>query len=676
MRKKNLRNKFQSLQKLSKKKQISGTIRIHPKGFGFVIPDQTNDFSQDVFIPKHLKKNAVDGDFVEIAIYPGKKKDKGPEGRVLSVLKRAKEILVGTVWVINPKGNYILYLQSLANTKSAFVKKKEKVSYKIGERLLLKVLDWGDENAPILCEVIEKIGSIQDPKTDIISAIKDFGIRNTFPKEVLKEVEGLPKKVQPKDLQERLDLTSLETFTIDPTSAKDYDDALSLSKDDKGLHLAVHIADVSYYVKQGSYLDKEAKKRCNSTYFPTKCVPMLPEALSNELCSLKENAIRLTLSVLIDFDLEGNVTHSKICRSYIQSQKRFTYEEAKAILDEKIESPYFKTLKLMEKLCLLLKKKRYERGSIDFALPEITLLVNKQGSPYDYKVIEYDISHQLVEEFMLKANEIVAHYFVKKNLPFLFRIHETPSSENLEDFYALARLLGFPLSHAPSQDEIQRLFTLAKNTPHAYQLALSFIRSMKLAIYSNENVGHYGLALENYCHFTSPIRRYSDLIVHRLLFENSIPADLNEISRLCSEKERLSFKAETNVVLLKKLRLLKKYHQKDPTRIYKAAITKIKPFGFFFEAKPLQVEGMVHLSELYEDFYEFLPENQSLIGKNSGQSFKIGDEIELILSDVDLILMECKWMLSQAISEKKKKKKDSHKTSLNKKMSSSKHKNS
>ncbi len=675
MRKKNLRNKVKSLQKSSKQKQISGIIRIHPKGFGFVIPDQTKMFPQDVFIPKHLKKNAIDGDFVEIAIYPGKIKDKGPEGRVLSVLKRAKEVLVGTVWIINPKGNYVLYIQSLGNNKSAFVKKKENISYKIGERLLLKVIDWGDENGPILCDVIEKIGSIQNPKTDILSAIKDFGIRNTFPEEVLKETQLFSKEIKPKDFKERLDLTSLETFTIDPTSAKDYDDALSLSKDAQGFHLAIHIADVSYYVKQGSSLDKEAKKRCNSTYFPTKCIPMLPEALSNELCSLKENVIRLTLSVLIDLDLQGNVIHSKIYRSYIRSQKRLTYEEAKAILDKKIKSPYFKTLKLMEKLCLLLKKKRSERGSIDFALPEITLLVDKQGKPYDYKIVEYDISHQLVEEFMLKANEIVAHHFVKKNLPSLFRIHETPSAENLEDFYSLARILGFSLSNAPSQDEIQHLFALAKNTPHVYQLSLSFIRSMKLAIYSNENVGHYGLALENYCHFTSPIRRYSDLIVHRLLFENSLPSDLSEISRLCSEKERLSFKAETHVILLKKLRLLESYQQKDPRRIYKACITKVKPFGFFFEAKPLHIEGMIHISELYDDFYEFLPENQSLIGKNSGKSFKIGDEIELILSDIDLILMECQWLLLQMVLEKKKKGKGSLKTSLKKKMFLSKPKN-
>ena len=269
-------------------------------------------------------------------------------------------------------------------------------------------------------------------------------------------------------MKNRLDLTSLETFTIDPTTAKDYDDALSLSKDKQGYHLAVHIADVSHYVQEGTSLDKEAKCRSNSTYFPGKCIPMLPEELSNHLCSLKEKELRLTLTVLIDFDLDGKVKGSKIEKAYIYSQKRFTYEEAKAILDGEKKSPHLSTLKLMEELALLLKKKRFERGSVDLALPEVVIQVDKKGKPYGFEVVEYDITHQLVEEFMLKANEIVAEYFVKHNLPSVFRIHETPSNETLEDFYSLARTLGFPLPDHPSQDDVQQLFTLAKkNAPRS-----------------------------------------------------------------------------------------------------------------------------------------------------------------------------------------------------------------
>jgi len=650
---------------------IQGIIHIHSKGFGFVAPSDPDRFPEDVFIPKHLKKNAVDGDLVEIAIYTDKKSEKGPEGYVLSIVKRAKEHLVGIVWIINPKGNYVLYVQSLGTAKSAFVRKKKGQSYKIGDRLLLQVRDWGEENDPVLCEVSEKIGSIYETTTDVPAATKDFGIRSEFPQSLLKQVKKLPKKVPKEDLAGRLDLTYLETFTIDPTTAKDYDDALSLSKDDKGYHLAVHIADVSHYVKEGTPLDEEAKLRSNSTYFPGECIPMLPEALSNHLCSLKEKELRLSISILVDFDLDGTVIRSQIEKAYIYSQKRFTYEEAKEVLDGKKQSPYLPTLKLMEELCLLLKKKRFERGSVDLALPEIVIQVDKKGKPTGFNIVEYDITHQLVEEFMLKANEIVAEYFVKRNEPSVFRIHEVPSTENLEDFYALARSLGFPLPDKPSQDDIQQLFTLAKKTPHVQRLSIAFIRSMKLAVYSHQNVGHYGLALENYCHFTSPIRRYSDLVVHRLLFDKTTPPNLEEVSRSCSEKERISFKAEVSVILMKKLRLLASYQKEDPHRIYKGVISKVKPFGFFFEAEPLQLEGFMHISDLRDDYYEFNQKAQALVGQNSGKSYKMGDLHEFSLSEIDLITLECKWILLQDISkpQKPKKKKSFHKRSSKKKKS-------
>ena len=264
---------------------------------------------------------------------------------------------------------------------------------------------------------------------------------------------------------------------------------------------------------------------------------MLPEELSNHLCSLREKVIRLSVSVLVTLDATGSVLHYDITKAFIKSRKRFTYGEAKQVLDGKTESPYKETLHLMEKLCLLLKQKRFKRGSVDLALPELMVLVDKDGKPYDYQINEYDITHQLVEEFMLKANEIVAENFVKNKLPAVFRIHETPSAENLNDFYSLARSLGFQLPDKPQSEDVQKLFNLAKKTPHAHQLSIAFIRSMKLAIYSKENVGHYGLALENYCHFTSPIRRYSDLVIHRLLFDEALPSDLEKIARDCSEKE-------------------------------------------------------------------------------------------------------------------------------------------
>ena len=589
----------------------------------------------------------MDGDRVEVVVYAKKQSERrGPEGYVLRLLQRGKKHLVGVVWTTDPKGHYVLYVQSLGHSKKGLVSPKKGESYQVGARLVLDIIDWGDENGPLLCRVTEELGMIDNANTDIPAAIRDFGISSLFPSEVTEQVSTFPKLVQEEDLEGRVDFTHLETFTIDPDDAEDFDDALSLSEDRSGhFHLGVHIADVAHYVREGTPLDIAARMRGNSTYFSGKSVPMLPEGLSSHLCSLKEGVIRLTVSVLVELDAQGTTLNRKIVRSYIKSKKRFTYKQAKRVIDKEVKSPHYNTLKQMEKLCHILKKKRFERGSFDLALADFVVLVDSGGCPYGYEEVEYDITHQIVEEFMLKANEIVAGDFISRNLPSVYRIHEVPTSENLEDFYALARSLGFVVSDKPTAMEIQKLFSLAKQTPYARQLSLSYIRSMKLAFYSHQNVGHYGLALENYCHFTSPIRRYSDLVVHRLLFDASSSEDLEEISKRCSERERVSFKAEMYVIALKKLRLLKLYHEKNPAQVYRAVIGKVKSFGIFFEVSPVQFEGFLHVSDLEDDYYDFHDKTHTLTGQNSGRCFRIGDSIELLLENVDLILMECKWVL-------------------------------
>lgn len=640
------------MDKLNKKFQkkvvgavAQGVIHVHPKGFAFVSPDDQEKYPEDIFIPKHLKANAIDGDHVEVVILPEKKSEKGPEGLVKSILKRAKETLVGIVWIIHPNGDCQLYIQSLGKSKTALIKKSPRKSYKIGERLLVKVIDWGDEKTPALCSPVKKIGRIDQPHTDTAAAIEDFGIRKEFPKEVLDQIKTFSKEVEKKDLKGREDLTHLETFTIDPDTARDFDDALSLTEDQKGhFFLTVHIADVSHYVKEGTPLDQEARKRSNSTYFPGECVPMLPEQLSNHLCSLNEKVIRLTISVMIELDPIGTVLNYRIVRGFINSQKRYTYKEAKAILDRKKKSPHYAALKRMEKLALLFKKKRFERGSVDLALSDIVIQVNKRGKPTGYEVIEYDITHQLVEEFMLKANELVAEEFMKRKKQAVFRVHEPPGEDNLSTFYQLARSLGFSLPRKVEVADVQKVFECAKNTPYAQQLSIAYIRSMKLAIYSKENVGHYGLSLENYCHFTSPIRRYSDLVVHRLLFSKK-KEDLDKIAKECSEKERISFKAETNVIMMKKLRLLELYQQNEPDRVYSGTVSKVKPFGIYFEVAPIQYEGFLHISDLYDDYFQYM--NESLVGQNSGKHYKIGTPLDLHLEAIDLITMESKWVLKQ-----------------------------
>ncbi|MGE3533918.1 MAG: ribonuclease R [Parachlamydiales bacterium] len=633
---------------------VTGILRMHPKGFGFVIPDSPSQCPQDVFIPKHLTDNAVDGDHVEIVINPNSSSEKGPEGKIVSVLNRARKHLAGTIKQINSNGDIVAYVPILGVNKPVIVKLASDTHVKIGDRVIMKVLEWGNEREQTVCEISHILGHILDPSCDVLAAVEEFDIRHAFPKPAIEQAKAFGKKVPAKDLKKRVDLTKLECFTIDPDTAKDFDDALTLSKDRKGnFHLGVHIADVAHYVSPGTPLDKEAQLRCNSTYFPGTCVPMLPEELSNELCSLKPEVVRLTVSVMMDFDKTGTLIKHEVLRSYIHSAKRFTYFEAKDVLDGKKKSPHAKTHKLMVDLCHLLKKKRYERGSIDFALPEMVILVDEKGSPTGLKKIEYDITHQLVEEFMLKANEMVARELNSRGKMLMYRVHEEPAEENFEDFFQFARSLGFHLPPKPTSADLQKLFQEAKQSPHSQQLSIAFIRSMKLAQYSSNNVGHFGLALEHYCHFTSPIRRYSDLVIQRLLFdEEPEEMDLDEIALKCSEQERVSFRSESSVKNLKKLRLLRHYLNENPYQEHTALITRIKPFGVYFELENLGLEGFLHISELEDDYFLHDPVRNILVGKSTGKTHALGEKIKVIITQVDLILQETKWMLATATPRK------------------------
>lgn len=627
---------------------VTGMLHMHPRGFGFVTPDHPQDSSQDVFIPKHLTDGAVHGDKVEIVINPDSNWDKGPEGKIISIIKRGRTHLGCTIKQFDSKGNLLAYAPLLGISKPVLIESDEDSPLKIGDRIIVKVLSWGDEEGVTIGELSHHIGHISDPSCDIPAAIEEYDLHDVFPQPVIKEAKAFGKTVTQKDLKGRKNLTKIIAFTIDPETAKDYDDALSVTKDKKGhYHLGVHIADVAHYVKAMSALDREASERCNSTYFPGSCIPMLPEELSNQLCSLKAKVNRLTASVLMEFNPDGSMVGYEIVRAYINSAKRFTYEEAKEVIDGKRKSVHAPTLKLMVELCHLLKKKRYERGSIDFSLPDMVIEVDEKGVPLGVKTVEYDISHQLVEEFALKANETVAKHLSDLGKMVIYRIHEEPSQENREDFFTLARSLGFQLPDKPSTADIQKLFNEAKSTPYGQQLSVGFIRSMKLAFYSPDNVGHFGLSLQHYCHFTSPIRRYTDLIIQRLLFnEEDKDTDVYKIALKCSEQERVSFRAESSVKVLKKLRLLKGYLDEDASKEYSAVITRIKPFGVFFELPSIMLEGFLHISELEDDYFVFDPKRNILQGKSSGKMHAVGEPLKVRPTAVDFIALETKWELA------------------------------
>lgn len=637
----------------------SGTLRVHQRGFGFLIPDQRERFPQDIFIPKHLTLGAVDGDQVEVEIDQEKHSEKGPEGKVLHILRRGRSHVGGTIVAKNEHA-FFAHVPLLGPSQTMKILPSSDRELSIGDRIVIKVLNWGSNKNECSGEVSAFVGHISDPSRDVQAAVEEFDLHDAFPNEVLKEVKAFGGQVKPKDMRGREDLRELECFTIDPDTAKDFDDALSLSKDEKGhFHLGVHIADVSHYVKPGTALDQEAKSRCNSVYFPGTVLPMLPHELSSHLCSLKPNVNRLTFSVFVTFDSQGTLIDYRIAKSVIRSCKRFTYREAKAVLDGKQKSKYKKTLELMKELCHRLKRKRAERGSIEFALPDLEISINAQGIPQKMTLVEYDITHQLVEEFMLKANEIVATHLARQDKPLTYRIHQEPSDENIKEFTTLATALGFRLPHQPSAQELQNMFDKARESPFGQFLATAFIRSMRLAQYSTQNIGHYGLGLEYYTHFTSPIRRYVDLIVHRVLCEEIQPKDnLEQIALECSERERLSAKAETSVILLKKLRLLHSLYQQDPDFSYQAVITSIKPYGFAFEIVDFLLDGFLPLSAIEEDYFIYEEKARRLRGANTGKIFAIGNTVTVTIESLNLITQEVKWQLVSPKKHKKHKKRN------------------
>lgn len=623
-------------------KIVTGTLRVHARGFGFLIPDERELFPVDIFIPAHATAGAVDGDTVEISINNRPFSPKGPDGWVTKILRRGRSHAAGIITHFGRDNQAYAYVPLLGEEQMMRIEPSEGREFQIGDRIIIRVLQWGSYKKESLGQMSAYIGHISDPSCDVIAAVEEYDLDDEFSEKILMEANHFGKQVSPKEMEFREDFTDLECFTIDPETARDFDDALSLTRDKKkNFHLGVHIADVSHYVREGSSLDREASKRCNSVYLPGHVLPMLPHALSSHLCSLKPNVNRLTLSVLLTFDESGELIKYGITRSVIRSKKRFSYQEAKEVLDGKKRSKHADTLHLMVELCNLLKKKRTARGSIEFALPDISIKIDDKGLPLEVTVVEYDITHQLVEEFMLKANEIVAYHLCQQGKLLTYRTHDQPNPDNIREFAALAKAFGFKITSQPTNEEIQQLFNEARESPFGQFLATAFIRSMKLANYSTQNIGHYGLGLEYYTHFTSPIRRYIDLVIHRLLFDGVSPSEnLEKIALACSDKERLASKAENSVILLKKLRLLQMRQKSDPHYVYDAVVTQSKPNGIVFAITELLYEG-------------YLPIAKSSLSPH----FRAGDKLQVSLQELDLITRETRWDFHNRLYPKVQKKK-------------------
>lgn len=624
---------------------LVGELHVKTQGYGFLI---TEEGKEDIFISQKNMGTALNKDIVRVQLY-AQPKGKGPEGRVVEVVKRARQNIVGTYRKTKRYG--FVVPDDLKITRDIFVHDADNLNAKSEQKVVVKIQHWEDERLNPEGEIIEVLGYPDEPGVDVISVAKSFDLPTAFPKTVEQEVETIEERIPQEELDRRLDLRKEICFTIDPEDAKDYDDAVSIEVLKKGNYeLGVHIADVSFYVKENSRLDKEALKRGTSVYLVDRVVPMLPEKLSNQICSLQPDQDRLTLSCIMEVSPKGKVLKYKIAESVIRSKSRFTYEEVQEIIVKKnSDAPYGNEILKMHALSQILIKRRKQLGSLDFDLPEVKVKLDQNGFPIDIRKRERLDSHRLIEEFMLLANQTVTEHvarYMRENgrvPPFIYRVHEEPDKEKMDDFKKFVRALGHPID--PNKKVTAKLLGEflegVRDTPEETIVEELMLRSLMKAKYSTDNAGHFGLAFKYYTHYTSPIRRYPDLAVHRLLKKYQQGFDyrlaktkkkkLESIAKISSEREIVAMEAERESVKMKQV----EYMQRHLGDEFEAIISGVVPFGVFVEITDLLVEGLVHISDLDDDYYFHDEKNYQLIGQQTQKTYRLGDKVKVRVVRVD-----------------------------------------
>ena len=626
---------------------ITGVLQGHPDGYGFVKSDLEGE--ADLFVPKRNMMGAMHNDRVVARIESA---DRGGrlEGRIIRILERFHSRIVGRFERGKNFGFVIPSDRKISH--DIYISPKLFNKAKDGDVVVAKIITYPQKTRNPEGEIIKVLGRSSTPGIDTGMIIEEYELPTEFPEDVITEAKALPGEVAESMLKERVDLRTLQTVTIDGERAKDFDDAVSIERlPDGRFRLWVHIADVSYYVPWGSELDNESYNRGTSVYLPDRVIPMFPERLSNHICSLNPREDRLTLTAEMMFDGNGNRINYKIYESVINSNERMTYTAVKEILedeDSKIISRYsdlIETFHLMRELCLKLRAKRMGRGSIDFDLPEPEIILDLQSKTINIVRSERNIAHQIIEEFMLAANETIAQHMGNKEIPFIYRVHESPDEDKITEFNEFMEDLGykFKLNHQQPKT-FQRLLNKLEGKTEETLINQLLLRSMKQARYSTENIGHFGLASQHYTHFTSPIRRYPDLIVHRLIKEVSknrrikeerkslLDAKLKDIAKHSSERERLSMEAEREVVELKKLEFM----QDKIGSEYDGVISGVVAFGFFVELEDILVEGLVRVTSMYDDFYRFEERQHRLAGDRTDKVYRLGDKVRVRVDKVDM----------------------------------------
>ncbi len=628
---------------------VRGTLQGSSKGFGFVIPDTPN--IQDIYIHLNEMNGAMDGDLVLARIHKGKKGDRRPEGEVVRILKRGREKIVGTFTRLSTHFGFVIP-DDRRITTDIFIAPEFQMNARDGQKVVVKLHQvTGRHSAE--GEIIEILGHKDDPGVDILAIIRKHGLPEEFPEEVMKEAEAIPEEISEEEIKGRRDLRGRKMVTIDGEDAKDLDDAVSVERLPNGnIRLGVHIADVSYYVKEGSALDREAYERGCSVYLVDRVIPMLPKRLSNGICSLNPRVDRLTMTCDMEIDPEGQVVDYDIYPSVIRTNERMTYSDVKKIvvdedpgLIEKYE-PLVEDFRLMADLARILRKKRLKRGAIDFNFPEAKVIVDEKGKPVDVVKRPRTIAEQLIEEFMLAANETVAEHFYRLEVPFVYRIHENPDAEKLQAFYEFVSTFGYSVKGKPDKVKPRALQTLLEKVsgkPEEHVISTVMLRSMKQAKYAAECIGHFGLAASFYSHFTSPIRRYPDLLIHRIIREvltqGSLTVEridhLNEFlpdaAQHSSIRERVAVDAERETQALKQAEFMMDKVGEE----FEGIISSVTSFGLFVEL-PNTIEGMIHLSYLTDDYYNYDDRSYCLIGERTGRIFRIGDRVRIRVSGVNL----------------------------------------
>lgn len=633
-----------------------GKIQGNERGFGFLIPEDEN--MEDIFIPAADLNGALHGDKVLVRVignsYEGKKK----EGEVIRIFERVNSKIVGTFE--NSKNFGFVIPDDKRISMDVFIPKSEINGAKSNQKVVVEITKWPEKRRNPEGKIVEILGNSNDVSTDILAIMKQYDLSTSFPEKVLKYAERIPEEIDEKELRKRLDLRDKTIFTIDGPEAKDLDDAVSIEKLQNGNYkLGVHIADVTHYVKENSPLDKEALKRGTSVYLLDRVVPMLPSKLSNGVCSLNPNVPRLTLSVFMEIDKEGNVVGHEIFESVIESKERLVYDDISDYLendDQQVKERYshiINELELMQELSIILTKKRERRGSIDFDFPESKIVLDENGKPIDVKLEERRIANRIIEEFMLVCNETIAEYMYWSQVPFVYRIHEDPDVEKINEFSKFIHNFGYHFkgSNEIHPKELQRLIKKIKGTREETVINTLMLRSLKKAKYSSDNIGHFGLAARYYCHFTSPIRRYPDLQIHRIikwfingkLSEkriNNLEKKLPGVAEQCSLRERVADEAEREVEdLMKAEYMLDKIGEE-----YDGIVSGITHFGIFVELENT-IEGLVHVSNLTDDYYHFDEANYCFIGEMTKKTYRIGDYVRIKVAKVDISKREIDFML-------------------------------